>query len=82
MWPFMDHKTSHKGQYFNLYIIINKLSIDVWFVMKDNIWLRYNFLKIWNLRVQNNLNIEKTAFKVVQVKFLAMYITNQKLAAA
>ncbi len=42
----------------------------------DNIWLRYNYLKIWNLRVQTNLNIKKTAFKVVQIKFLAMHITN------
>ncbi len=40
----------------------------------DNIWL-----KIWNLRVQKNLNIEKIIFKVVQIKFLAMHITNQKL---
>ncbi len=30
------------------------------------------------LRVQKNLNIEKIAFKVVQMKFLAMHITNQK----
>ncbi len=29
------------------------------------------------LRVQRNLNIEKT-FKVVQMKFIAMHITNQK----
>ncbi len=36
------------------------------------------YLKIWNLRVQKNLNIEKK-FKVVQMKFLAMHITNQKL---
>ncbi len=47
---------------------INNISIDVWFVMK-----------IWNLRVQKNLNIEKIIFKVVQIKFLAMHITNQKL---
>ncbi len=46
----------------------------------DNIWLRYNYLKIWNLRVQKNLNIEKITFKVVQIKFLAMHITNQKLS--
>ncbi len=32
-----------------------------------------------NLRVQKNLNIEKIIFKVVQMKFLAMHITNQKL---
>ncbi len=44
----------------------------------DYIWLRYN-LNIWNMRVQKNVNIEKIAFKVVQMKFLAMHITNQKL---
>ncbi len=30
--------------------------------------------------MQKNLNIEKIIFKVVQMKFLAMYITNQKLS--
>ncbi len=30
--------------------------------------------KLENLRVQNNLNIEKIIFKVVQMKFLAMHI--------
>ncbi len=30
--------------------------------------------------VQKNLNIEKITFKVVQMKFLAMHITNQKLS--
>ncbi len=29
--------------------------------------------------MQKNINIEKIIFKVVQIKFLAMYITNQKL---
>ncbi len=33
-----------------------------------------------NLRVPKNLNIEKIIFKVVQMKFLAMHITNQKLS--
>ncbi len=47
-------------------------------VCLDNIWLRYNYLKIWNLREQINLNVEKITFKVVQIKFLAMHITNQK----
>ncbi len=37
-------------------------------------------MKIWNLRVQKNLNIEKITFKVVQIKSLAMHITNQKLS--
>ncbi len=39
-----------------------------------NIWLRYNNLTIWNLRVQKNQNIEKIAFKVVQMKFLGLHI--------
>ncbi len=30
-----------------------------------------------NLRVQKNLNIEKIIFKVVQIKFLVMHVTNQ-----
>ena len=46
----------------------------------DNIWPRYSYLKIGNLSVQKNLNIEKIIFKVVQMKFLAMHITNQKLS--
>ncbi len=33
-----------------------------------------------NLSVQKNLNIDKIIFKVVQMKFLAMHITNQKLS--
>ncbi len=49
-------------------------------VCSDNICSRCNYLKIWNLRVQKNHNIDKIAFKVVQIKFLAMHITNQKLS--
>ncbi len=41
-----------------------------------NIWPRLNYLNIWILRVQKNQNIEKIAFKVVQMKFLAMHITS------
>ncbi len=37
-------------------------------------------MKIWNLRMQKHLNIEKIIFKFVQLKFLAMHITNQKLS--
>ncbi len=46
----------------------------------NHIWLRYKYLKICNLRVQTNLNVEKFTFKVVQIKFLAMHITNQTLS--
>ncbi len=37
-------------------------------------------MKVWNLRVQKTQNIEKIAFKFVQMKSLAMHITNQKLS--
>ncbi len=46
----------------------------------DNICPRCNYLKFWNLRVQKNRNIEKIAFKAVQMKLLAIHITNQKLS--
>ncbi len=52
----MDHKTSLKCTFFEIKIYtsseswLKKLSIDVWFVG------RYNYLKIWNLRMQINLN--------------------------
>ncbi len=72
-----EHKTSHKRQFFKIEINasydgwINNISIDVWFVMiRQYLW-------IWNLRVQKNLNIEKIIFKVVQIKILAMHINNQ-----
>ncbi len=47
----------------------------------DNIWQRYNYLLldksgIWGCK--KKLNIEKITFKFVQIKFLAMHITNQK----
>ncbi len=46
----------------------------------DNIWLRYNYLKIWKSKGAKKLNIEKIAFRVVLMKSLAMHITNQKLS--
>ncbi len=55
---------------------INKLSIDVWFVRI----LQYTTNWIWNLRVQKNLNIENIAFKVVQIKSLAIHITSEKIS--
>ncbi len=65
----LEHKTSHKGHFLiKSENWINNISIDVWFGQ---------YLKIWNLRVQKNLNIEKIIFKVIKMKFLAMYITNQ-----
>ncbi len=74
----LEHKTSHKCQFVEIEIYasseswVNNISIDVWFVMIGQ------YLKIWNLRVQKNRKIEKIIFKVVQMKFLAMHINNQK----
>ncbi len=50
------------------------------FLGYENIWPRYNYLKICNLRVQKKTYIEKIAFEVVQMKCFAMHITNQKLS--
>ncbi len=51
---------------------INKLCIYVWFVMIG----QYSA----EIQLFENQNIEKIVFKVVQMKFLAMHITNQKLS--
>ncbi len=56
---------------------MSKLSIDVWCVRIGQYLAEIQYLKIW---LQKNLNIEKIAFKVVQMKFLAMHITNQKVS--
>ncbi len=44
-------------------------------------YLAENYLNIWNLRVQKNLNIEKIAIKFVQMKSLAciLLIKNEVL---
>ncbi len=76
----LDHKTSHKDAFFKTEMYrsseswINNISIDVWFVMIGQ------YLRKRNLRVQKNINIEKIIFKVVQMKFLAMHISNKKLS--
>ncbi len=85
----LDHKTSHKGQFFENKIYtspeswINKLSLDVWcMVCYDRTIIGWDTTifksGIWGCK--KNLNIEKITFKVVQMKFLAMHITNQKLS--
>ncbi len=38
------------------------------------------FVNLESEDAKKNLNIEKIIFKVVQIKFLAMHITNQKLS--
>ncbi len=56
----------------------NTLCIDVWFVRIGQYLVEIQLFEY--LRVQKNLNIEKIASKVVQMKFLAMHITNQKVS--
>ncbi len=54
---------------------MNKFSIDVWFVMIGQY--------LAEIRLFENLESEgvrKITFKFVQMKFLAMHITNQKLS--
>ncbi len=79
----LGHKISHKGQSFGIEIytpseswIIN-LSIDVQFVKIR--WYLAERQLFENLESDGEnifLNIEKIAFKVVQIKFLDMHITN------
>ncbi len=44
---------------------INKLSIDVWFVMLGHYLAEILYLKIWNLRVQFFFHIDKLIFTFV-----------------
>ncbi len=76
----LDHKTSHKGQ-FCLNFWINNLSIDVWFVRIGQYLAQiqlFENLESEGAKIKNKKKIEETAFKVVQIKSLAMHITNQK----
>ncbi len=59
-----------------------QLCIDVWFVRIGQYLPEiYLFENLESESAKNkNLNIEKNAFKVVQIKVLAMHITNQKLS--
>jgi len=54
-------------------VCVSVCAIDVWFVMIGQ------YLKIWNLRVQKYINIEKIIFKVVQMNFLEMHINKKKI---
>ncbi len=60
----MDHKTSHKGTFFEIEISISKLSVDVWFVRIE---------QYLDVQLKNYLNIEKIACKMVQFLSNAYY---------
>ncbi len=61
----LDHK--HMGQFLEIEIYASYESFS------ENIWLRY----IWKSGIWG---CKKIAFKAVQMKFLAMHITNQILS--
>ncbi len=71
----LDHKTSHKGQFFKIEMYtsseswINKLSINVWFVRMGQYLAEIQlFENLESEGAKKNQNIEKIAFKVVQMK--------------
>ncbi len=78
MWPWTT-KPVISVNFFKLRFIHNLKAELVSFPLMYGLLWYDNIWKIWNLMVQKNQNTEKIAFKVVQIKFLAMYITNQKL---
>ncbi len=64
LYVTLDHKTSHKCHFLWNWTIFGRDAI-IW---KSGIW-----------GCKKKHNIEKIIFEVVQMKFLAMHITNQKL---
>ncbi len=81
----LDHKTSHKSTFFEIEIYksseswINKRSINVWFVRIGHYLAEIQLFENMDAEGAKKQNIEKITFKVVQMKSLAMHITNQKL---
>ncbi len=56
------------------------ISIDVWFVMIGQYLAEIQLFEKLESEGAKNLNFEKIAFKVVQMKFLVMPINNLKLS--
>ncbi len=68
MWPWTTKPV------IRVHFWINKLSIDAWFVRIGQYLAEIQLFE--NLENRK----KKIAFKVLQMKFLAMHITNQKLS--
>ncbi len=74
-------QTSHKGQFYEILIYASSEKLNKWaFHWCMVCYDRTIFENLESERVQKNQNIEKITFKVVQMKFLAMHITNQILS--
>ncbi len=68
MWP-LDHKTSNTC---NFFIEISfPLIYDL--LRENNIWPIYNYVKIWNLKGQKNINMRKRLLKLSKVLSDAYY---------
>ncbi len=82
----LDHKISHKGTFLELEMYIsteswiNNISIDVWFVKIGQYLAEIQLLENLESEGAKNLNIKKITYNVVQIKYLAMHFTNQKLS--
>ncbi len=68
----LGHKTSHQSW-------INKLSIDVWFVRTGSYLAEKQLFENLESEGAKKNYIDKIALKVVQMKFLAMHVTNPQL---
>ncbi len=86
-WKIWEKDPGSQNQSKGIYIIWklnNKIPIDVWFVRIGQIVWLFDHTTIWKSGIwgckKKKKNIEKFAFKVVQMKFLAMHIPDQKLS--
>ncbi len=76
-----DHKISHKGSFSEIEIYtasdswIKKLLIELWFVRIGQYLAEIQLFD--NLESEGAKKSFKLAFKIVQMKFLAMHTTNQ-----
>ncbi len=68
--------SEHKLRYVTLSNVMS--IIDVWFVRIGQYLAEIQLFENLQSEGVKNLNIEKNTFKVVQMKSLAMHITNQK----
>ncbi len=72
MWPWTTQPVLSVNFTIEIYI-------DVWFVRKGQYLVEIQlFENMESEGAKKNHNIEEIAFKVVQMKYLAMHITNQK----
>ncbi len=75
---FVYRQKQSQGCFFiiiEMYTLLHH-SIDVWFVMIGQYFTEIKLFEYLESESAKNLDIEKITFKVVQMKFLAIHITN------